>query len=189
MITPATNETASVDHARWFADQVRPHEPALRSYLRGNFPGVRDVDDVVQESYARLWRRQIRQPIKSARAFLFTIARRLVFDLLRHQRSSPIDVVDDVERLRVHDGRAVAAERLDGSEKVALLIEAIDALPARCREVVILRKLQVMPQRDVAARLGISEKGVEIQLSRGLARCRTYLEARGMRSLFGDESG
>lgn len=188
MITPAPDETATPDHARWFADEVRPHEPALRSYLRGAFPGVRDVDDVVQESYARLWRRHIRQPIKSGRAFLFTIARRLVFDLLRHQRSSPIDTVGDVETLRIHDSRPAVTERLGDAEKTELLIAAIDALPSRCREVVILRKLQMLPQREVAARLGISEKGVEVQLARGLVRCREYLQARGMQSLFGDES-
>ncbi len=187
MITPAPDQPSPVDHAQWFAHEVRPHEPALRSYLRGAFPGVRDVDDVVQESYARLWRRQVREPIKSGRAFLFTIARRLVFDLLRHQRSSPIDVVEDVEGLGVQDARPAVAERLAESEKLALLIEAIDALPARCRDVVMLRKLQLLPQREVAARLGISEKGVEIQLARGLARCRSYLQERGLHSLFGDE--
>ncbi len=187
-MTPSNENIAPSDHAQWFADEVHPHEPALRSYLRGAFPGVRDVDDVVQESYARLWRRQTRQPIKAGRAFLFTIARRLVFDLLRHQRSSPIDVVDNVESLGVHDARPAAIERIGQSEKVALLIEAIDALPTRCREVVILRKLQLLPQREVAARLGISEKGVEIQLSRGLERCRAFMRSRGMHSLFGDES-
>lgn len=188
MITPTNDNTAPADHTQWFASEVRAHEPALRSYLRGAFPGVRDVDDVVQESYARLWRHQAREPIKSGRAFLFTIARRLVFDLLRRQRSSPIDAVTDVEALPVHDARPAIAERIGQREKIELLIEAIDALPSRCRDVVILRKLQLLPQREVAARLGISEKGVEVQLARGLTRCRAFMEARGMRSLFGDES-
>ena len=52
----------------------------------------------------------------------------------------------------------------------------------------ILRKLRFVPQRDVAARLGISEKGVEIQLTRGLDRCRAYLRKQGVESLFDDES-
>jgi RNA polymerase sigma-70 factor (ECF subfamily) len=186
MITPAPDQPTPVDHAQWFAHEVRPHEPALRSYLRGTFPGVRDVDDVVQESYARLWRRQVREPIKSGRAFLFTIARRLVFDLLRHQRRSPIEAVEDVEGLGVQDARPAVTDRLAQGEKLALLVDAIDALPARCRDVVILRKLQLLSQREVAARLGISEKGVEIQLARGLARCRAYLQARDVHGLFDD---
>ena len=188
MITPSTEEAASVDHTRWFAEEVRAHEPALRSYLRGAFPAVRDVDDVVQESYVRVWRRQARNPIKSAKAFLFTVARRLVFDHLRHERRFPIEGVGDVESLGISDTRADAAECMGDGEKMELLIAAIDALPGRCREVVILRKLQLVPQREVAERLGISEKGVEIQLARGLGRCRAYLQARGLRSLFNDEA-
>lgn len=41
---------------RWFAVEVQPHEAALRSWLAGRFPGLKDADDVVQESYARLLR-------------------------------------------------------------------------------------------------------------------------------------
>ncbi len=186
MITPVTDEPASADHTRWFAAEVQAHEPALRSYLRGAFPAVRDVDDVVQESYVRVWRRQASRPITSAKAFLFTVARRLVFDYLRRERRSPIEIVEDVERLGVSDAWSGVAERVGEAEKVELLIAAIDALPGRCRQVVILRKLQLLTQREVAEQLGISEKGVEAQLARGLTRCRAYLEARGMRGVLCD---
>jgi RNA polymerase sigma-70 factor (ECF subfamily) len=187
MITPASEAEARTERAQWFAEEVHRHEPALRTYLRGAFPRVRDLEDVIQESYARIWRRHSSGPIKSARAFLFTIARRLVFDHLRQQRRSPIAAVQDVEGLAAADVAPTAADRMGDAEKVALLVEAIDALPARCREVVILRKLKQLPQREVAQRLRISEKGVEVQLARGVARCRAFLTARGMRSLFGDE--
>ena len=188
MTTPSTEVGASAERVQWFAEEVHRHEPALRSYLHGAFPGVRDVDDVIQESYARIWRRQTNGPINSARAFLFTIARRLVFDRLRHQRRSPIAVVRDVEGLVVPDAAPTAADRMDDAEKVELLVAAIDALPTRCREVVILRKLKQLSQKEVAERLRISEKGVEVQVARGIARCRVFLSDRGMHSLFGDES-
>jgi DNA-directed RNA polymerase specialized sigma24 family protein len=53
---------------------------------------------------------------------------------------------------------------------------------------VVLRKLKDAPVREIAEQLGISEKGVEIQLTRGIARCREFLLKRGVRSLFDDES-
>jgi hypothetical protein len=37
--------------AQWFTEKVHVHGPSLRNYLRGVFPTVRDVDDVVQESF------------------------------------------------------------------------------------------------------------------------------------------
>ena len=183
MATPPNTE-----EARWFAEQMHPHEPSLRSYLHGSFPALRDVDDVVQESFLRVLRARAAQPIQSARAFLFKVARHLALDLLRHDRRSPIDVVGDLAGLNVsEEGRAVVVT-VSRNEKVQLIIAAVDALPPKCREVVILRKLKFVPQREVAVRLGISEKGVEIQLTRGLARCREYLHKRGVRSLFDDET-
>lgn len=74
---------------KWFAEEVQPHGPSLRAFLRGRFPAVRDVDDVVQESYLRIWKARARHPIDSAKAFLFRIARNLALDTLRHEKNSP----------------------------------------------------------------------------------------------------
>lgn len=185
---PHVNPPRETDHSRWFVEEMHPHESSLRSYLHGSFPAVRDVDDVVQESFLRVWRARAAQPIASARAFLFKVARHLALDVLRHERRSPIDTVGNLASLNVsEEGRAVAAT-VSRNEKIQLLIAAIDDLPPRCRQVVILRKLKFVPQREVAAQLGISEKGVEIQLTRGLVRCREYLQRRGVSSLFDDET-
>src|SRR5438876_12279709 len=70
---PAVSSTSTVD-SRWFAAEVHAHERSLRAYLRGAFPSVRDVDDVVQESYVRVWKARLAHPIQSARSFLFQVA-------------------------------------------------------------------------------------------------------------------
>jgi RNA polymerase sigma-70 factor (ECF subfamily) len=80
-----------VPEARWFADEVHRHELALKAYLRGSFPSVRDIDDVVQESYLRVWRARLAHPIHSTKSFLFQVARHLALDLVRRDRVSPID--------------------------------------------------------------------------------------------------
>src|SRR5580693_2470646 len=66
------DQASSVEQIRWFTEEVHPHEPSLRAYLNGSFPTVRDLDDVVQESYLRIWQARAAYPIGSARAFLFT---------------------------------------------------------------------------------------------------------------------
>jgi DNA-directed RNA polymerase specialized sigma24 family protein len=43
------------DQARWLSAEVDPHRGALRAYVQRAFPGVRDVDDVVQDSLLRIW--------------------------------------------------------------------------------------------------------------------------------------
>ena len=59
-------------------------------------------------------------------------------------------------------------------------VEAIDALPARCREIFIRRKLQGVSQKDIAARLGLSEQTVQGQAARGLRRVSERYNAERM---------
>jgi RNA polymerase sigma factor (sigma-70 family) len=167
------DSTRAAEHesSRWFTDEVHRHEPQLRSYLLGRFPAVRDVDDVVQESYLRIWKARAAHPIASAKGFLFTIARHLAIDLAQKKQATLEVNWGDLAELAVVDDAPDAFERLSYQEKVSLLADLLAELPARCREIVILRKLHCLPQKEVAARLGLSERTVENQLARGMKRC------------------
>ena len=169
------------DQTRWFDDEVRPHETSLRSYLKGAFPTVRDVDDVVQESYLRICKARAAHPIQCARAFLFGIARRLAVDVIRKERRTTAhNVVMDFGTLNVLEDKADAAETVCAQQEIALLAEAIHSLPARCREIMILRKIDRLPHREIAQRLGIAVPTVEVQISRGMEKCTRYLRSRGV---------
>lgn len=155
--------------SRWFAENVYPHDASLKAYLRGSFPSVRDVDDVMQESYLRVWKAQATQQIKSAKAFLFTVARRLALDSVRHERRSPI-VVTDSGQPDVLTHAPDAADSAATAQEIEMLAAAIDSLPARCREIFVLRRLQGLPQKEIALRLGLSEQTVQVQVARGLRK-------------------
>ena len=180
MTCPASCAASTAGDTEWFANEVHRHESQLKSYLRGTFPAVRDLDDVVQESYLRVWRVRALQPIQSAKAFLFTVARRLALDSLRHGRVSPIIAVPDLAGLDVMAEGASSAETASTNEEIALMAEALDALPPRTREVIVLRKFQHLPQKEVARRLGISELTVQEQVYRGLRRMEKSLTKRGV---------
>ena len=77
------------DQARWFAEEVDPHRGALRAYVQRAFPGVRDVDDVVQDSLLRIWTARASRQIGCARAFLFKIARNRALDPLHRRAAKP----------------------------------------------------------------------------------------------------
>ena len=173
-------ESPPSEHHRWFTDEVQPHDAALRSYIRNAFPAVRDVDDVVQESYLRIWRSRAIEPIRCARAFLFTIARNIALKNVGRQRMSPEIIVGDLASLGILAEGHNAAETASRNETFLLLIEALATLPARCREITVLRKLKGVPQKEVAAHFGIAEKTVEEQVSRGVKRCEDYLRRRGV---------
>lgn len=169
------------EESRWFDQHVRPHEADLRAFLRRHFPTVRDIDDLVQEAYVRLLRAHHAGSIMEPRAYLFTTARNIAFDLFRGQRR--VSSIEDLEKtgcLSVVEDSANAAEAASHAQEIALLVEAIHALPPRCREILTLRKFHGMSYRDIAARLGIAEATVNAQLAIGLVRCRRYLTVRGV---------
>lgn len=171
---PAAERT----HARWFTDEVYPHDAQLKAHLRGSFPSVRDVDDVVQDSYLRIWKARASQPIQSAKSLLFTIARRLALNVIRKNSRSPVFAVTDLDRLCVLDNAPDAARAAETAQEIELLVAAIDSLPARCREIFILRRLQSVPQKEIAARLGLSEETVQRQAANGLCRCEKFILRR-----------
>src|SRR3546814_18158061 len=103
---------------RWFAREVLPHEPDLRKWLGGRVRGLSscDVDEVVQEAYARLWIAEA-DAISSARAYLFVTARHIVGENVRRSRIVAIDMVADLDALNIIDEEISVHRSLSGQEE------------------------------------------------------------------------
>lgn len=167
------------EQARWFAEHVLPHEAALRAWLHARFPSLGDVDDIVQESYQRLLRVQETGPVANPRAFLFVSARNFAFNQLRRLRRERRDPLTEVEVAAAFIDTAGIPESLAHAEDLRLLLAAIHTLPVRCREVMTLRKIYGLSQREVAVQLGIAEHTVEVQSRIGLRKCSEYFRRHG----------
>ena len=171
-------KTPLSDQERWFAEQVQPHEQSLRAYLRGKLQSPADVDDVVQDSYLKLWRRRALGAVQSPKAFLFMIARNVAIDLRRRRDVASADPITENAPLAVLEDNPGVVDLVSRQQELALLAEAIRALPERCQQVFLLRKIQGLSQREIAARLGISENTVETLVGRGNRRCADYVRER-----------
>ena len=160
------------DQTRWFAEHLQPHEPPLRAWLRSRFPRNVDPDDLVQEAFARVLQAQAAgTAMRSPKAFLFATARNLALDTLRHRAVSGEDALVPFDSLDVLDESDGIPETVDRHEKLQRLTAAIQSLPERCREVMTLRKVYGLSQKEIAARLGISECTVSAQLTIGVRKC------------------
>jgi RNA polymerase sigma-70 factor (ECF subfamily) len=127
----------------------------------GNCP--EDAEDVVQESYLKLWSHQPSQP----KAFLYTTVRNACIDRLRARNYDIVDAEPHDE-----DGLIDDDEAQQRSEREARLWQAIDNLPDRCRQIFLMSKRDGMTYRQIASELGLSEKTVEHQVSKALSRLR-----------------
>lgn len=165
---------------RWFTEEVQPHEADLRAYLRRSFPGLLDTDDLVQETYARVFRAKSAGKVSEARPYLFSTARNAACDLFRRRKIIQISGLADMDRLSVVEDRPAVGEALAHAQELEILREAIAVLPERCRQVLTLCKLYGLAHREVARQLGISEHTVNAQVALGVLRCRDFLRRRGL---------
>jgi RNA polymerase sigma-70 factor (ECF subfamily) len=162
------------EQVRWFAEEVLPHERDLRAYVR-RYSREAEVDDVVQESFLRLLRARETGTIANARAYLFRTARNAVCSVFRRPKLFSDSGLTEADRLGVVYEQASVAEQVSLADDIRLLLDAIDALPPRCREIYIFRKLQGLSQKEIAARLGLSEQTVQVQVARGARKCADFL--------------
>ena len=166
--------------ARWFSEEIQPHESALRAFLHVRFPTLVDIDDLVQETYVRLLRMREVGKASLTRAYLFVTARNVALDLVRRNQVAAIISLAEIDRLAVVTDEPDAAETLDHDYELEILVEAINTLPDRCREIFVRRRFENLSHKEIARKLGIAENTVNAQLVIGMLRCRKYLRARGL---------
>ena len=168
------------DQARWFSSHVQPYEPALRAYLQKRFPALPDHDDLVQETYVRTLRAYEGGRVTHAKAFLFTTARNAAIDLIRRRRGHDHDGFSEISAMPVLDESPGIGEALEREQRLDVLLEAILALPERCRQVMMLRHLDGLAYKEIAVRLGISPETVKVHMIKGVKDCTRFFHQRGL---------
>ena len=133
------------------------------------------AEELVQDLFADLWSRRQSWHIRgSLRSYLFAAVRNRALNLRQRQSIErdweEDEAVADVREL--HPPPELADAALERWEIRARLDAAIESLPERCRLVMHLRWREQMRHAEIAAVMGISVKGVEIQLARGLRTIR-----------------
>jgi RNA polymerase sigma-70 factor (ECF subfamily) len=156
---------------RWIASHILPLESELRGWLRGHARtlGAADIDDVLQEAYARLWTAElcsVRQP----RAYFYVVVRHLLAERARRARIVPMERMGEMEALRILSDEPGPERRVGSRQELERLLRAVGELPAKCRRAFELCKFDGLSQRQIAAVMGIAEKTVEKHLAKALAR-------------------
>ncbi len=166
--------------AAWFEANVLRYEPGLRAFLRGHFPSIADIDDLVQEAYVRLFKAKTLGTVDNPRSYLYTTARNVARDHFRHNRTTAVGGLEAIDQLGVVDSAHDASDALTRAEEIEILGQAIQTLPQRCREIFVLRRLHGLSYKEIGERLGISQCSVNNQLAIGISRCRRFLLASGL---------
>jgi RNA polymerase sigma-70 factor (family 1) len=149
---------------------------ALLRYIRRFVRSSETAKEIVQEAYLRTYRE--RDSIITPRAFLFSTARNLAANEIRHRRLVERDALVSADEGLVEAQCESTEIGFLRDERSRLIQQAIDRLPPQCRAAFTLRVFHECSYREVADRLGISVKTVEKHISRGLRDTHQYLKVR-----------
>jgi RNA polymerase sigma factor (sigma-70 family) len=164
---PGAVSAASKENA-WFVREVLPLEGLLLKFLRRGWRNENDIKDLCQDVYVEVYKSAKADIPLSTKAFVFAVARNVLVDRMRREQIVSIEAVADVETLGLtadepgQDRTAIARQELRKMQA------ALDRMPPRWRDAVVMRKIQEMSRPEIAMRLGIAEATVSQHLAAGM---------------------
>ncbi|WUO17441.1 SigE family RNA polymerase sigma factor [Streptomyces sp. NBC_00289] len=136
--------------------------------------GADDPENVVAEAYYQIYRKWRRlRDIEAAEAYLRSTVCNLTRMRIRHLQVARRHVVNPPDEVVAS---AESTALLHDDQRV--LIDALQQLPARQREALVLRHWLGLKESEIAAAMGISCGSVKTHTSRGLAALTQAMEAR-----------
>src|SRR5580698_6132582 len=142
----------------WFKREILAHEEMLMRFLLRVWPRRDEHDDIRQEAYARVYEAAQKTRPQAPKAFLFTTARHLMADRIRRERIVSIQAGGESGYLNVLVDEISPERRVGANQELVRLARAFDRLSPNCREVVWLRRVKELSQKEVANRLALAEK-------------------------------
>lgn len=148
----------------------RDHQSWLDGWLRRKVGNACDAADLVQDTFVRVLRHRAELAmVREPRAYLTTIAKRLV---LNHYRRQSLEQA-------YQEALAAMPEPLAPSPEQQLLIlealheidAALNALPVRARQAFLLAQLEHLPYEEIAQRLQVSVRTVQRYIVQGYEQC------------------
>lgn len=165
----------------WFVREVFPLEAALMQFLQHYWRNESDIADLRQDVYLRVYEAAKAERPDPVRPFLFTVARNLMIDRVRKERVVSIETMADLDELEVATDAPGPDRALLARDELRRLQTALDELPQRCSEALVLARVEGLSGREIAARMGITESTVSHYLKRGVQGLADVLhsDARG----------
>lgn len=158
----------------------REARAGLVRYVSRFFRRTQEAEDVVQEAFVKVIEAQREREIRAPKAYLYQTARNTALAEIKKKSFRLTDTLEDA----LLDSDLLLTNSLEEQfavdENFQLFCSAVRSLPVKCRRAYVLCRVYGFSQKEVAADMGISLKGVEGHLARATRRCVDYVEARSM---------
>ena len=152
---------------------IRRHLPMLMGLAQRMLGHAGEAEDVVQESFLRLWKQAANWRPGGAKfsTWLYRVALNQCYDRLRRKPIQGLDAAGDIQDSAPDPESALVASGLS-----ARVTKAIAELPVRQRAAIVLCHLEDCGNIEAAEILGISVEALESLLARGRRALRERLK-------------
>jgi len=135
-------------------------------FIRGNLKDEDRANDVVQDSFEKLWRHVTEIEYRVARSWLFSTAYHNMIDIIRKEKRI-VELEHEQEYETSHDSQY--------SDLNEILHEALDRLPEQQKTSVMLRDYEGYTYKEIGEITGLSEAQVKINIYRGRIALKNYI--------------
>ena len=151
------------------------HAKLLRNFLYYKYGGLKEVDDIVQDSFVKLWNNCTKVTKKTAKSYLYRIAINESNSRLRHEKVKlkHQNEVKNINRSYTNQSPEFILEEKEFKKK---LENAISSLPNRQREVFLLNRIDKKTFREIAELSNVSVKAIEKLMHKALLKLRSKIE-------------
>lgn len=128
-------------------------------------------EEVVHDVFLNIWNRREELEISSFPNFLLTAVRYQVYNRMRSAKSPVIYEADHSAFTAITDTNQ-AENKIEEEELYRVMYDYLEELPKRCREIFCMSRIDQLSNEEIAARLGISKRTVENQITAALKHLR-----------------
>ena len=155
------------------------YQNALRRYISGFHASREDIEDTLQDAYLKAFSASKDSTIRCPKAYLFRVARNVALNRKKAQKKRFIENVGEFDESIALDDKATVEDVVYSKEQFRIFGDAVSSLPPQCRRVFLMQRIWGYSYKDIAKKLGISERTVENHLAKALLRCREYMRGTG----------
>lgn len=162
----ADANTSALDD--WFVREVLALEPILMQFLRRNWSNKSEIADMRQEVYVRVYEAARENIPNPAKPFVLATARNLLINRVRREQVVSIETMADLDTLGVASEAPGPEAAAIGKDALRRVQAALDRLPEKAREIVLLKHIENLSRAEIAQRMGISEETVKWHLAKSM---------------------
>lgn len=148
----------------------------LCDYLNLYTKDIQVIEDVIHDVFLKLWENKDSLDISYIKTYIFHSAKNQILNYLRNEanRSS---LLEKWFQQQIED-RNATNNSFDTDKLFAVVLEAIDTLPPKCKELFLLSKIENKTYREIAVLKDLSIKTVENQMGIALKKIRDFLHSK-----------